>query len=392
MDMNKQVENSINRLQNISKELKAMFLERDIVIDNCIKALITGQTVLLIGPPGTAKSALTHALCDRIHKANYFSWLLNRTSDPAEILGPYSIREMENDKFLRVTKNKLPEAEIAFLDEIFKCNEPTLNILLPLINEKLFFNDGVPKNVPLITLFAASNEFPDEESLEALYDRMMFRMQVNYISDQQNKLHMLKSFMNSSNSQVAETKVTIDELGILRDYLINITITDEVLYEYISLMNKLLQNGIVISDRRQNECLKILRATALLDFRNTVNTGDFEALKDTLWNEPEDIETVIEILKEHTVSPLSKEYNSIKNRYQNILSSSQNMNDTRLLIEVKGTVEYLQDRTIRLIKEAKEKEADLFSKVDILNKELTHYLDILKQTIGDDEDDSFGIG
>lgn len=156
---NRLIGNAIEKLHIIADELKDLFLERNHVIDNSIKALITGHTVLLIGPPGTAKSALTHALCDRIENAKYFSWLLNRTSDPAEILGPFSIKEMENDKFLRVTKNKLPESEIAFLDEIFKCNEPTLNILLPLINEKLFFNDGTPSDVPLITLFAASNEF-----------------------------------------------------------------------------------------------------------------------------------------------------------------------------------------------------------------------------------------
>ncbi|MFA5523756.1 MAG: AAA family ATPase [Tissierellales bacterium] len=130
--MNTCVETAIDKLNNISKELNDIFVEREKVIENSIRALITGQAVLLIGPPGTAKSALTNALCNRIENGRYFSWLLNRTSDPAEILGPFSIKEMENDKFMRVTKGKLPEAEIAFLDEVFKCNEPTLNILLPI--------------------------------------------------------------------------------------------------------------------------------------------------------------------------------------------------------------------------------------------------------------------
>jgi len=390
---NRFIGNAIEKLHKIADELKYLFLERNHVIDNSIKALITGHTVLLIGPPGTAKSALTHALCDRIENAKYFSWLLNRTSDPAEILGPFSIKEMENDKFLRVTKNKLPESEIAFLDEIFKCNEPTLNILLPLINEKLFFNDGTPSDVPLITLFAASNEFPDDESLDALYDRMMFRMEVKYINDQENKLQMLKGFLNSQDSNQIETKISMEDLALLRDELNQVLVPDAILLDYISLMNKLLQNGILISDRRQNECLKILRATALMDHRYEVIATDFEALQDVLWNEPEDKSIVNELLEEHMVSPLLKEYNRLKSRYHNLFSSSQNMNDTRLLIEVKSSIEYILSKTTRLILEHKDTDKDAIAKLNILEKELEHYLHNLTQTIGDDEEDLlYGIG
>lgn len=386
-----QINNTIEKLHAISHELKAQFLERDHIIDNSIKALITGHTVLLIGPPGTAKSALTHALCDRIHNARYFSWLLNRTSDPAEILGPYSIREMENDKFLRVTKNKLPEAEIAFLDEIFKCNEPTLNILLPLINEKLFFNAGTPSKVPLVTLFAASNEYPDDASLDALYDRMMFRMEVRYITDHQNKLNMFQRFINGSDASQRITRIHLEELALLRSELAHIVISDAILEAYISLMNTLLQNGIQISDRRQNECFKILRATALLKHRRHVEIEDFEVLKDTLWNHPEDQELVKDILKSHTVSPLVKAYNKLKNRYHNIYGSAQNIADTRLLIEVKGSVEYLLDEVQRLMSQAVNEDLTISKKLLVFKKELEHYLNTLIQTIGEDADDMFGI-
>lgn len=166
-------------------------------------------------------------------------------------------------------------------------------------------------------------------------------MEVKYINDQENKLQMLKGFLKTQNSNQIESKISMEDLALLRDELNQISVPDAILLDYISLMNKLLQNGILISDRRQNECLKILRATALMDHRYEVVATDFEALQDVLWNEPEDKSIVNELLQEHMVSPLLKEYNRLKSRYHNLFSSSQNMNDTRLLIEVKGSIEYI---------------------------------------------------
>lgn len=395
IDLNKReidfkIEDAIIRLHNISEELKDIFVERNDVIDNSIKALVTGQTVLLIGPPGTAKSALTHELCSRIEKGRYFSWLLNRTSDPAEILGPYSIKEMENDKFARVTKNKLPQAEIAFLDEIFKCNEPTLNILLPLINEKIFYNDGHPIEVPLITLFAASNELPEEESLVALYDRMMFRMYVGYIGDAQNKMKMLKGFLNQSNKENKTTTITLDQLNLLREALNNVSIEDWLLEEYVLLMNALFQEGILISDRRQNEGLKVLRATALLDRRYNVELRDFKSLRDVLWNNLEDIQVIDKILMEKVVSPYKKEYNLIKKRYREMVASTKNLKDNRIVIEMKGSVELLYDKIKRLSKDFDSMEDDVRRNFITLEKEVRDYLDSLTKQIGDEEDLLFG--
>ncbi len=152
-------------------------------------------------------------------------------------------------------------------------------------------------------LFCSIQRVPDDESLDALYDRMMFRMEVKYINDQENKLQMLKGFLKTQNSNQIESKISMEDLALLRDELNQISVPDAILLDYISLMNKLLQNGILISDRRQNECLKILRATALMDHRYEVVATDFEALQDVLWNEPEDKSIVNELLQEHMVSP-----------------------------------------------------------------------------------------
>ena len=387
LDINKEeVKKIVQKLQNISNELKDIFVEREEVIDNSIKALVTGQTVLLIGPPGTAKSALTNELCKRIEKGRYFSWLLNRSSDPAEILGPFSIKEMEHDKFLRVTTNKLPEAEIVFLDEIFKCNEPTLNILLPMINEKVFYNDGQALDVPLVTLFAASNEFPEEDSLLALYDRMIFRMYVDYIGDVQNKLKMFKTFLNKDSNE-NYTTVTLEELQIVRKALESVDIDDSMLKEYIALMNALLREGVIVSDRRQNECLRVLKTNAILNNRYSVNETDFKSLKSVLWNDLDEIEIVEEILKESSLTSYEKEYSLMKKRYQEIISSIENIVDTRMLVEIKGSIEYIYEKIQRILKEKELMSEKTKNKFTSLETDVFDYLEILRKDIGDDEDD-----
>lgn len=369
--LGKDVLSVLKKLDLISDELKARYVERDFVIDNCIKALITGQTVLMVGPPGTAKSAITDDLCKRIEEGKYFSWLLNRTSDPSEILGPFSLKEMENDKFLRVTKNKLPEAEIVFLDEIFKCNEPTLNILLPLINEKVFYNDGTSCDVPLITLFAASNEYPDEDSLMALYDRLMFRLELNYVQDSTNKLKMYKSFL--SGSKKSDSTITLDELNLIKSAMDQVTISDEVLNEYIKLINKVYSEGIIISDRRQNESLKVLKATALMSRRNTVEITDFIALKTVFWNLPDEIELLSDILKEFTVSPLTKTYNSLRSRFNSINTSSKSVSDPGLLYELRESALMISAEVSKILSASNDIEKDIALKFKSLKNDIASF-------------------
>lgn len=380
---NESIKNALDKLDKISGELKGKYLERDFVIDNCIKALVTGQSVLLIGPPGTAKSAITDDLCKRIEKGNYFSWLLNRTSDPSEILGPFSLKAMEEDKFLRVTKNKLPEAEIVFLDEIFKCNEPTLNILLPLINEKIFYNDGISNDVPLVTLFAASNEFPDEDSLMALYDRLMFRLNLNYVQDSDNKLMMYKGFLNKKTSQT--TMISLDEIHILSEALKDIRINDDILIEYIKLMNLLFQEGIVISDRRQNETLKVLKTSALINRRDYVDILDFTCLKAVLWSMPEEIEIIDEILKDFVLSPFTKEYNKTRKRFNELTSSAKNITDPGLLYELSESVLLIKSSVKRSLSAREVLDDKLALKYIALEKDINAFIHKISQDF--DEDD-----
>ena len=181
------------KLKKIRDELKQMFLERADLIDGALSALLSAHHLLIIGPPGTAKSMLADELCRRIDGANYFQWLLTRFTTPEEIFGAVSLKALEQDDYRRVTSRKLPEAHIAFLDEIFKANSSILNSILTLINERLFHNGKEIVHVPLLTLFGASNELPEEEELTALYDRFLLRFVVGYISEDFRFLRMLES-------------------------------------------------------------------------------------------------------------------------------------------------------------------------------------------------------
>src|SRR5229473_1415762 len=181
------------KLAAIRDELNQLFLERAELIDGALCALLSAHHLLIIGPPGTAKSMLADELCRRIEGANYFQWLLTRFSTPEEIFGAVSLKALEQDDYRRVTSHKLPEAHIAFLDEIFKANSSILNAILTLINERLFHNGKEITTVPLLTLFGASNELPEDDELMALYDRFLLRFVVNYIVEDFRFLKMLQA-------------------------------------------------------------------------------------------------------------------------------------------------------------------------------------------------------
>jgi MoxR-like ATPase len=158
-------------------------VERETEIRLMMLAALSGEHLLLLGPPGTAKSELGRRLSDMC-SGNFFERLLTRFSVPEELFGPLSMRSLEADRYERHIDGYLPTANVAFVDEVFKANSAILNALLTILQERLFDNGSRRISVPLVCLIGASNELPESEELDALYDRFLIRYQVEQVSQQ----------------------------------------------------------------------------------------------------------------------------------------------------------------------------------------------------------------
>ncbi|MGH7803266.1 MAG: AAA family ATPase [Candidatus Binatia bacterium] len=272
----------ISTLRRIREELNQQFAERSEVIDGALVALLARHHVLLVGPPGTAKSMLADELCRRIEGARYFQWLLTRFSTPEEIFGAVSLRSLEADEYRRVTTGKLPTAHIAFLDEIFKANSSILNAILTVVNERQFHNGRGAEPVPLVTLFGASNELPEEDELAALYDRFLVRYVVDYVREDFRFLRMLERAAEPA----PRTTMTLADLESLQSDAASVAVSAGVLRLVAECRRELGRKSIVASDRRYRQSLDVLRAHALIAGRTEVGELDLAFLEHVLWRDP----------------------------------------------------------------------------------------------------------
>lgn len=297
----------LNKINEIKKYINSQFAEREEVIDALFVSLVAKQHMLLIGVPGTAKSKLVSEFNSFIDGTNYFQWLLTRFSTPEELFGPVSLKALENDVYKRNTTGKLPEAHLAFLDEIFKANSAILNALLTLINERIFYNNGGIVKSPLITMIGASNEYPEEEGLEALFDRFLLRFELDYIKDDQSFLSMLKN----TGLGKKPAPLTLDEIDSLQFQSMLTKIPDEVYETLLKIRTDLKDEGITPSDRRFKQSLSLLKAQATLDGRSEVKVEDILILKNGLWEEIEQRPKVIEVVEKYAQDVVKAKLNQI---------------------------------------------------------------------------------
>ncbi|GAO01303.1 AAA family ATPase [Anaeromyxobacter sp. PSR-1] len=279
-------------LHQLRQELNARFPERREVIEGALCAVLAGEHVLLLGPPGTAKSALVRALAQAFG-GSYFERLLTKFSTPEELFGPISLRALEQDRYARVVTGKLPEAQFAFVDEVFKANSAILNSLLAAMNERLFHNDGAPLTMPLVSLFGASNELPDGKELEALFDRFLLRFDVQYLR----RPASFRTVVTGPEPGVA-TGFPFQALLDAQAAAASVTVTDATVDALVAVRDACTAEGIVASDRRWKKSLRVVQAHAFLSGELATTPEDLLVLVDALWREPKERPKVARLVGE----------------------------------------------------------------------------------------------
>lgn len=286
----------------LSPELKAKILatfnslnqglvEREQILKVALLTMLAGENLLLVGPPGTAKSLIARRVAqaltpiDQTH--GYFEYLLTKFSTPEEIFGPLSIAALKNDCVKRNTAGYLPSVRIAFLDEIFKASSSILNALLTILNERLYHNGAEPQKVPLQALIAASNELPTgQDELNALYDRFLLRVFVDYVS-----LDNLPQLF-AKTSEPSITAFTEQELQAIQQAAQAVTTPTEIVQAIQQIWQKHREmfkedRREQLSDRRLKKLIHLLNVAAATNGRTEVNLSDVLLLKDCLWNHPD---------------------------------------------------------------------------------------------------------
>ena len=303
-----------NKFVELRQELAEKHIERDDQTDVLIYALLTGEHVAMIGPPGTAKSMMSRSTTQAIDEANHFEWLLHKTSTPEELWGPISISGLKEDVYRRNVAGKLAEAHIAFIDEVFKSNSAVLNTLLTAMNERKFHNGDDNSDIPLLTLIGASNEMPsDKEELGALWDRFLFRILVDYIHEDSNFVKMLHSPV-----PIMDTRITIDELQQAQAEVDAITFGKVAEDTIVDLRHDMQLEGLTASDRRYKKSVDVVKAAAYMDGATEVDGEHFSVLQHVLWEIPQEQKPVTRLVLQRT-NPTEREAMEIIDEATDIL-------------------------------------------------------------------------
>lgn len=279
---------TIQHLQRVAQQLESSFVGKDETVRLMLIAAIAGEHMLLIGPPGTAKSALVRMFA-KLVDAKYFEYLLTRFTEPNELFGPLDIQKFRDGHYERRVEGMLPEAEIVFLDEVFKANSAILNSLLGVLNERIYSVGSVAHRVPLISTFGASNEVPNDEDLMAVFDRFLIRVRSDNLDSYHFHELLLRGIDHEVRTMTDSQKgvsgvLSAQELRALQQSLaLRMQFSSEFLSSYKSLIFQIRSEGITVSDRRAVKLLRLLAASATLDDRRSADASDFFVLRH-IWN------------------------------------------------------------------------------------------------------------
>ena len=303
----------------VRRELNESLIERHEEVDLLLTSLIAGEHLLLVGPPGCGKSLLIDSLMRWTHGSK-FSCLLNKYTLTEELFGPYSLTELKNDRFVRITTNRLPEAKFVFLDELFKSSSSILNSLLKVLNERVFDKgDGITLRVPLELCLAASNEWPEGDSkkeLGALFDRFLLRKTVNPISSLAGRQKLLWA----NQAPEFSTSLSVHELTACRLDAQGLPWSKEAKQALESILDELARQGVRPSDRRQYKAVSIVQAYAWLTGAEDVQPEHLEILQYILWTDHAEEAAKVRSVILQVAAPIGMKVNGLISEIEQIVS------------------------------------------------------------------------
>ena len=328
----------LERFKQLLGEMNQGIYEKETEISLSLLAALAGESIILLGPPGVAKSMVARQLKTAFRDAQSFEYLMSRFSTPDEIFGPVSIQKLKtSDTYERAMEGYLPTADVVFLDEIWKAGPAIQNTLLTVINEKIFRNGNREMHLPLKLLVAASNELPAKgEGLEALWDRFVIRIESRPIKLEKNFRAMLleshADFSGSTgilghadfadNADFSDLKITAEEYAEWAEKICKIGVKEEVL-DAISAIRKSLRavnvdeaaerRNIYVSDRRWKNIVRLLRTSAFMQDREEVDICDLLPIYHCLWQEPEERDAIRNIVIRALFSPFADKLVEMKN-------------------------------------------------------------------------------
>ena len=300
-----------DRIAALKNALSEGLYEKDEALRLALLAAIAGESIFFLGAPGCAKSMLARRIAkafktDGDGSVQYFETLLNQFSTPEDVFGNISLKglngegESGKEEYRRLTENMLPEADIAFIDEIWKASPAILNTLLTIINERKFHNGSKVQNVPLKALLAASNELPAKNrGLEALYDRFILRLPIGFIqnedsffdmvegsssefelSDEIKKLQISNKDLESWKTQIDTVQLSEEARAVISAIRKELTAQNETLSEE----EKAAGESFAIGDRRWKKIVRILKTSAFLNDRTEVDLMDCQLIEYCIWS------------------------------------------------------------------------------------------------------------